>query len=82
MSRFPRIASMNLRASNLLCQSIESHNWPTGHGRCDLEEKEDVHGEGELIGLPSPVLPHVVGAAVREAGDLLGEEGAVFLPIC
>jgi hypothetical protein len=87
---------MNLRASNLLNRlgdqthiiKTQSHKWAwktrardeVAVNGADLEE-EDVRGEGTLVGLPSPVLPHVVGAAVGEAGDLLGEEGAVFLPV-
>jgi hypothetical protein len=44
-------------------------------------EGGDVRGEGALVGLPFPVLPQIVGSSVGEAGDLLGEEGAVLLPI-
>jgi hypothetical protein len=49
--------------------------------RISGEDHKAIRGEGAVTGLPSPVLPHIVGAAVGEAGDLLGEEGAVFLPV-
>jgi len=44
-------------------------------------EGGDVRGEGAIVGLPFPVLPQMVGAAVGEASDLLGEEGAVLLAV-
>ena len=44
-------------------------------------EGGDVRGEEAIVGLPFPVLPQMVGAAVGEASDLLGEEGAVLLAV-
>jgi len=46
-----------------------------------LEGRRMVRWEGALAGLPFPVLPCIVGSAVGEAGDLLGEEGALLLPV-